>query len=389
MAQPAVLIVEDEAIIAADLQDCLQRLGYEVTGLAASHEEALQKISVHLPDLVLMDIRLKGDVDGIEVAALIRERFDLPVIYVTAHFDQDLVERAKITEPYGYIVKPIEERELHPILQIAFHRKAQEKERAKRFSAERELAGNILDGSIKALAEVLRTVAPLSFDQGQKLKAYIAKLAEGTKAEALRDLELAASLAPIGYLSIPATVIQKVRAGLVLSSSERDMITRLPEFGRNLLARIPSLEAVAQIIYYQNKNFDGTGFPVDSKGGVNIPLGARMLRILIDLLEIEGSGTPRGKIADQLRAASGRYDPSLLKEAIVCLIEAPPVGSATVKLNDLRVGQKLAAPIETTDGTVLVGAGTVISTIVLNKLTNFAQQTAIKEPIYVEGKTRA
>lgn len=387
MSQPEVLIVEDEGIIAADIQDSLQRLGYQVIGTAASSEEALQKVAEQRPDVVLMDIQLKGDLDGIDTAALLRQRFDVPAIFVTAYVDDELLERAKATEPYGYIVKPIGESDLHPVLQIAFHKHRMERERAKLLLAEQERAERILSGSLKALMEILGTVSPQALDLGQRLKTYMATLAGHLQIEGTWELEQAALLSQIGYVSVPATVIQKLRAGLTLSSAEREMVTRVPELGRNLLARISHLELVADVIYYQAKNFDGTGFPRDERGGQNIPHGARMLRILKDLREIEAAGMPRAKIPEQMKANAGWYDPCILAAVIGCLIDAPPVGSTAVKLVDLRVGQTLLAPIETLDGTVLVGTGNKISPNLLHKLTNFAQQNTIKEPIFVEAQS--
>lgn len=129
MANPKILIVEDEDIIAEDLQDCLKNLGYMVSAIASSGEEALQKTTEMHPDLVLMDIRLKGDIDGVEAANQIRTRFNIPLVYLTAYADKDTLQRAKVTEPFGYILKPFEERELYTVIEIALYKHEMEKER--------------------------------------------------------------------------------------------------------------------------------------------------------------------------------------------------------------------------------------------------------------------
>jgi PAS domain S-box-containing protein len=114
-----VYIVEDEAIVADDLAETLRSQGYTVAGTANSGETAIQDIARTAPDLVLMDIHLNGEMDGIGVAAAIHRVSDVPVIYLTAYADKALLERAKLTGPYGYIIKPFDERELQSIIEMA------------------------------------------------------------------------------------------------------------------------------------------------------------------------------------------------------------------------------------------------------------------------------
>ena len=122
MTQANIVIVEDEPIVAMDIKRCLKQLGYQVAGVAANSEDAVQQIVDNRPDLVLMDIRLKGDIDGIETAWRIRQRVNVPIVYLTAHSDPETLERAKFTEPYGYILKPYEDRDLHTTIEMAIHR---------------------------------------------------------------------------------------------------------------------------------------------------------------------------------------------------------------------------------------------------------------------------
>lgn len=122
MTPDRILVVEDEAIVAMDISHRLKRMGYEVIGTAASGEIALQLVEQHAPDLVLMDIRLAGQLDGIETAALLRQSHDVPIIYLTAHTDSTTLERAKATEPYGYIVKPIETSQLTTTITMALYK---------------------------------------------------------------------------------------------------------------------------------------------------------------------------------------------------------------------------------------------------------------------------
>ncbi len=121
MVEANIMIVEDEVLFAKDLQDLLESWGYTVPALVSTGEEAIEKAGELKPDLVLMDIVLKGGMDGIEASDTIRTRFKIPVVYLTAYADDETVQRAKITEPYGYVLKPLEERDLHVTLEIALY----------------------------------------------------------------------------------------------------------------------------------------------------------------------------------------------------------------------------------------------------------------------------
>ena len=122
MYKNKILIVEDETIIAVDLKKVLQDRNYDVTGIVTSGEDAIQFVRNNVPDLILMDIQLKGKLDGIETAALLKDLFDIPVIYLTAYSDEKTLTRAKITEPFGYVVKPFEEKELYGSIEMALYK---------------------------------------------------------------------------------------------------------------------------------------------------------------------------------------------------------------------------------------------------------------------------
>jgi PAS domain S-box-containing protein len=116
------MIVEDEGLVALAIQKSLERLGYIVTGSVADGEDAFRVAAETAPDLILMDIRLQGDLDGIEVAERIMESQRIPVVYLTAHSDEKTLERAKLTEPFGYIVKPFDEQSLFSTVEIALYK---------------------------------------------------------------------------------------------------------------------------------------------------------------------------------------------------------------------------------------------------------------------------
>ncbi|MDZ7262643.1 MAG: PAS domain S-box protein, partial [candidate division KSB1 bacterium] len=138
MVEAQILVVEDETIVAMEIQDRLKGLGYHIAAVVSSGEEAIRKAAETKPDLALMDVVLKGSMDGVEAAEHIRTRFNIPVIYLTAYADDVTFQRAKTTEPYGYIIKPFEERELYTAIEMALYkhqveRKLKESEERYRF----------------------------------------------------------------------------------------------------------------------------------------------------------------------------------------------------------------------------------------------------------------
>lgn len=127
MTGEQILVVEDEAIIAYDIRTRLEKMGYVVPSIVSSGEEAIKKVDENHFDLVLMDIMLNGGMDGIDTAEQIHSRYDIPIVYLTAHSDETTLERAKITEPFGYIIKPFREREMKINLEIALYKHKIEK----------------------------------------------------------------------------------------------------------------------------------------------------------------------------------------------------------------------------------------------------------------------
>jgi PAS domain S-box-containing protein len=122
MEKIRVMVVEDESIVSRDLSLSLKKLDYEVAAVCVSAEEALKQLETDRPDLVLMDIVLQGEMDGIEAAGHIRSGFNIPVIFLTAYADENVMQKAKITEPFGYLIKPFEDTELHFTIQVALYK---------------------------------------------------------------------------------------------------------------------------------------------------------------------------------------------------------------------------------------------------------------------------
>ena len=183
MSRPRILIVEDEEIVATDIAESVQDLGYSVCGIVASGEEAIAETSQKRPDLILMDITLAGEMDGISAAVEIGKSFGVPVVYLTAHSDEATLERAKVTEPYGYVLKPFEDIELRIALEIAlfkFRDKASEPAESlgslqtkSKFRGADEPAASSFRASHIALQEFIASVEPFSQVPAVKLSSFV------------------------------------------------------------------------------------------------------------------------------------------------------------------------------------------------------------------------
>ncbi len=190
MSKIKLLVVEDESIVAMDIKHRAESLGYAVTAITPSGEEAIELVKKNQVDLVLMDIVLKGEMDGIEAAQKIHDAFDIPVLYLTAYSDEETLKRAKITEPFGYIIKPFEDRELHSAVEIAIYKNEMErklKESEKWLSTTLESIGDAViatdkNGDIIFMNPVAREVTGWSHNEaiGKSLKDVFQLINEDT-----------------------------------------------------------------------------------------------------------------------------------------------------------------------------------------------------------------
>jgi response regulator RpfG family c-di-GMP phosphodiesterase len=377
-----ILFVDDDVNLLASCERNLRRR-YQIE-TAAGGQLGLEKIASRGPyAVVVSDMQMPG-MNGIQFLSQVKERAaDTVRIMLTGNANVEVatgvVNQGNI---FRFLTKPVPPDVLAKALDDAL---AQHQ----LIIAEKELLNKTLSGSIKLLTEILSLVDTQSFGRTQALRGLVAEATAKLGLSNAWEIHLAVMLAPIGYVTVPAKTMLKSRAGEKLSDVEAQMIARLPHTAAKLLANIPRLEGVAKIVHYQQKCFDGTGFPADSVSGEAIPHGARLLKIFCDMLELQKTGLSRLNALDEMKNRRGAYDPQLLSvlRGISAGAATTPPKSGTqsiaVSVSDLAPGMMLYSNVLTKDGVLIITAGQEINEMTIEKIQNFESISGIREPIFV------
>ena len=377
-----ILFVDDDPNILDSYKRNLRKQFTVETALGP--ELGLAAIATNGPyAVVVADMQMPG-MNGVQLLTRIEQTApDTVRLMLTGNADQktaaDAVNEGHV---FRFLTKPCDPEALARALEAGL-------KQYRLVTAERELLERTLNGSVKLLTDTLSMTDPAAFGRARQLRDQMREFARHFNITQTWDLELAAMLSPIGYLALPAAVVQRSREGLTMTGPEKDMLARVPETGANLLANIPRLETVAQIVRYQQKNFDGTGQPTDTVAGEDIPIGARILKVLNDLLTVEARKVPRFKALESLRQTPGHYDAKVLEAVAASFDLALGSESAdrpvprSLALKELQVGHQITKGIQTRDGMLIVPTGTIIAQVHLEKLRNFAELSGIQEPILI------
>jgi putative two-component system response regulator len=280
-----ILIVEDERIISEDIKKRLQKLGYSVPSIARTGEEAVQKTKVLHPDLVLMDIVLEGEMDGIEAAAHIKSLCEIPIVYLTAYADQKTLERAKITEPYGYILKPFDDRDLHITIDIGLHKHRMER----KLKETEERLRKTLEDTIRALASAVELRDPYTAGHQRRVSDLSCAIASelGISIDQINGLRLAGLVHDVGKIRVPAEILSWPNQ---LSVLDFNLIKAHPQAGYDIMKTISFPYPVARIVLQHHERINGSGYPSGLTGN-QILIEARILAVA-DVVEAIASHRP-------------------------------------------------------------------------------------------------
>jgi len=247
-----------------------------------------------------------------------------------------------------------------------------------------------LNGSVKLLTDILALANPSAHCRATLLRDYVREYLtiNETLNAAKWEIELAAMVSDLGQVTIPQIALERQECGAELSVAEKELLEQVPEMGFNLLSNIPRLENVAQIVRYQDKRYDGTGFPKDALKEQDIPFGARLIKVLKDLIEREASGLSRTQAASVLRARKGTYDLPILEYCASHLKSQPSAKQQTDQVSSVLIKQLtnrhiLVSPLLTREGMLIAPGGTEVTNLLLQKIRNFKCFHVLREPLQV------
>lgn len=378
-----ILFVDDDPNVLAGFERNLRRC-FKIQ-LATDGAEALGYLRQAEPfAVVVADMRMPG-MNGIELLAKVQEQApDTVRIMLTGNADQDTaIGAVNQGHVFRFLTKPCAAETLVLALDAGVSQYAL-------VIGERELLEQTLSGAVRVLTDILATVDSLSFNRAHVLREQTRDFLLALSGKKSWECELAALLSLIGNVTVPTPVLQRSRLQEDLSTAEREMLDWVPEAGSRLIARIPRLENVARIIRYQKKNFDGSGFPADNVAGQDLPVGARILKALSDLLDFQGRGLTCAAALAVMRGRRGSYDPRVLEVAAQLFLgpQSKPVTAASsvrrLDLVGLAPGQVLLADVRTKEGLSILPAGTSLTPTMLDLIRNFAKLNGIQEPLLVQ-----
>ena len=376
-----LLVDDDENVLAGYHRTLRKRFDLDV---AMGAMQALQALEHHGPYAVLMaDMQMPG-MNGVELLKQVQGTWPGIIrLMLTGNLDQrTAMEAINQGQVFRFLTKPCSAEDLAQALDAALRQHRLE-------VAERELLDQTLTGSLKVLTEILAVADPYAFGRAEVIRERALKIAEQLEMEQTWEMGVAAMMAPLGLVTVPQAVVAKERAGEPLSTHEKEALQRVPEFGAQLLERIPRLEAVARIVRYQQKSYTGAGYPADGLKGDDLPLGARILRALSDFQDIEDRRGSRVVALEHMKLRKGWYDPRVL-QAIEELLGQPgamvePEKPQALGVHQLQPGMVLTQDVKTRVGMLVASEGTRLQTSHVEKLQNFARLIGITEPIYVRG----
>lgn len=381
-----ILLVDDEQGVLDAFQRQLR--GRFAIETAASGAQALQIMEAKGGFAVVISDMQMPSMNGVEFLQAVQERTPETIrIMLTGNGDQETAVRA-VNEGniFRFLNKPCSSAAMEAALHdaLANYRVAR---------AEGELLENTLKGSVALLSELLSLTDPHTFGEAQKFREPVRLMGNILGLATTLDIELAAMFASIGAVTLPAAILQKLRARVPLEPAEEQIVQRIPAIGSSLIAHIPRLSEVSRIVLYQNKHFDGSGFPNDDCKGEAIPLGARMLKILFDLFALESHGMARRDSLGEMTRRRGVYDQRLFKAVLPelarfdgAIADCGPMRERVREtvVSKLLVGELLMGDVETTDGVLIAPRGIRVTETLLHRLKNYATFIGIKEPLLVD-----
>ena len=371
-----VLLVDDEPNVLEGLQRQLRKK-FQVT-TANGGEEGLKAIGGEEPFAVIVsDLRMPG-MDGVRFLAEARQCApDSVRMILSGHADLDAaINAVNEGNVFRFLTKPCEPKTLISILEAGV-------QQYQLVTAEKDLIEKTLSGSIKLLTDILSHLSPVAFGRASRVRRIMGKLASQVSAERSWEFELAGMLSQTGCVTIPTETVEKIYHGKPVSLVESHMFERHPQIGCELIMNIPRLEGVAEMIAYQNKHFNGEGFPQDDRKGEDQPFGSRALHVALDFDTLVSGDMKAREALDEMKYHAEWYDPIFI-EALAAFIKTEATYlPRSISVFDLITGMILAENVATTTGLLVIAKGQEITPSVKERLMNFNRTVGIVEPVDV------
>jgi response regulator RpfG family c-di-GMP phosphodiesterase len=349
-----ILFVDDEPnVLAAYERQLRKRYALET---ATGGEAGLAALETRGPFAVIVSDLRMPNVDGVQFLARARERHpDSVRLLLTGYADiQNAMEAVNQGSLFRFLAKPCPQETLCTALDAALaqHRL---------ITAERELLDKTLRGSLQVLGEVLALTNPTAFGRALRAQQLIRELSEVVEGARGWEVDVAAVLSQLGCIALPESVLSAASRGADLRPDERKQMDTHPGVARDLLKPIPRLDRVVEIVAYQDKPFLSGPRPSLEKCGKEIPLGARLLKIVLDFDALLNRGVPRPQALAHLESRVGEYDPELLTALAAIVRRKDRVIVREVNSNDLEAGMVLAEDLFSDAGVLLLSKGNPIT----------------------------
>lgn len=375
MTEKVLLVDDDENILHGYHRVLRKDFDLEVAMGGAQAVLALKK---HGPYAVIVaDMRMPG-MSGLELLGQAQEIHEDTVrIMLTGNLDlQTVLDAVNHGRVFRFLTKPCSTEDLEQAIKDGLRQ-------YRLVRAERDLLEQTLTGAIQVLADLLASVDPETFSLGQEAQSRCAAVARQLGCKDTWEIEIGALLAPIGRVALPPDILTGAGQGRDVAR----LLEMVPEMGARLVGRIPRMDAVADIIRYHRRGFDGSGTPLDGPTGAAIPLGARILKAVWDFSTIEAARRSRAVALEEIRLRAAAYDPDILRVLLEEFRQPapsePPV--RRVQIRELRRGMILMDDIRTRQGVQVLSRGLRLGTGHIEFLTNLAELMDVQETVAVRG----
>ncbi len=371
-----ILFVDDELNILEAYQRSLRKEFNIDTALGGA--DGLIALASQGPYAVIItDMRMPG-MGGIEFLAQAKAKSpDSVRIMLTGNADQqtavDAINEGAI---FRFLTKPCPP----VVLAHAIHAALRQYQLV---TAEKELLNKTLNGSIHLLTDLLSLVNPTAFGRSSRVRRLVKQMATMLRIDNAWQLEIAAMLSQIGCITIPEETLWRIYSGHPLNPEESKLAQAHPQLGHDLLRQIPRLEGVAEIIAYQEKLFNGAGVPQDHRRGAEIPLGARILKLVLDYDKLAEWGLDTYAALEEIRARHNWYDPEIIPALELALKNEVRYEPKLARIDELTPDMLLAEDIKSVKGMLLLTKGQEVTRSLCMRLKNFRDGGAIVEPLSV------